>query len=426
VEWRLGDEREMSESLTCRPVLRWALSHLAPQCSAAHLGALTGLVDHSMNLPTRHYHDLAHALMVAESNDPLDALIGLFHDIVQVGVDGGLPPDSEHYLSGLVDRTESGDFRLRDSVEALQDPAFDIVKRCFGFSDTQILSPFSGLNEFLSALIACKALHHVLDVEQLAAISLGIEATVPFRKDPHLLSASYISALTEINHRHQLRISEPDMRSHIRRAVRIANRDVRNFGRTDLIAFLDDSWGLMYESSTELRAIGPVRITSYRQTLQKMTRFLSSLTAPVIFRHYDGEPLQSDYQHILEMTACNLEVIADVMHAKLLATSLIEAADSVGYRSFMPTRMKSILHVAESATGMSALDVLAAGSASDYEFDVRQSPLSFQLLQRIHRNEIRAHINAIDLASPISNRLIEQVPTDIQSQARALARAMLR
>ncbi len=425
MERRLGDEREMSGALTCRPLLRWALGHLAPQCTATHLETLIALVDRSMNLPTRHYHDLAHALMVAESNDPLDALIGLFHDIVQAGVDGGLPPDSEHYLTGLVNRGDSGEFRLLDSAEALQDPVFDIVKRCFGFSDTQTLSPFAGQNEFLSALIACKALDAVLDAEHLAAVSLGIEATVPFRKDPHLLAASYMSALVDINHRHRSQIDESDMRSHIRRAVRIANRDVRSFGESDLLAFLDDTWGLMYESSIELRAGGSVSVTSYRQTLQKMTRFLSSLAAPVIFRQYDGEPIQSDHQHRLESTARNLEVIADVMHAKLLATALIESADSFGCRSFIPARLKSMLRMTTTASGMSALDVLAAGSTGKVEFDVRQSPLSHRLLQQLHRDDIRAHINAIDLASPVSNRLIERFPTDIQSRARELARAML-
>jgi hypothetical protein len=415
----------MSGALTCRPLLRWALGHLAPQCTATHLETLIALVDRSMNLPTRHYHDLAHALMVAESNDPLDALIGLFHDIVQAGVDGGLPPDSEHYLTGLVNRGDSGEFRLLDSAEALQDPVFDIVKRCFGFSDTQTLSPFAGQNEFLSALIACKALDAVLDAEHLAAVSLGIEATVPFRKDPHLLAASYMSALVDINHRHRSQIDESDMRSHIRRAVRIANRDVRSFGESDLLAFLDDTWGLMYESSIELRAGGSVSVTSYRQTLQKMTRFLSSLAAPVIFRQYDGEPIQSDHQHRLESTARNLEVIADVMHAKLLATALIESADSFGCRSFIPARLKSMLRMTTTASGMSALDVLAAGSTGKVEFDVRQSPLSHRLLQQLHRDDIRAHINAIDLASPVSNRLIERFPTDIQSRARELARAML-
>lgn len=425
MEWRLGDEREMTEQLTCRSPLRWALGHLAPDCSEARLDSLIELVDRSMNLPGRHYHDLAHALMVAESNDPLDALIGLFHDIVQAGVDGGLPPDSDQYLVGLVERSASGEFKLLESPDALRDPVFDIVKRCFRFSDTETLSPFGGQNEFLSALIACKAMSDLLDAEHLAAITLGIEATVPFRKDPNQISAAYILALTEINHRHSANIGEPDMRSHIRRAVRIANRDVRSFGETDLIAFLDDTWGLMYESSTELRAGGSISVTQYRQTLQKMTRFLSSLAAPVIFRQYDGEPIQSDHQHRLETTTRNLDVIGEVMRAKLLAIALIESSDSYGCRAFNPARLKSALRATKIATGMKAIEVLEPGTATRVEFDIRQSPLSHLLIQRLSRESIHEHADSIDLATPVSSSLIEKFPVEIQSRARELARAML-
>ncbi len=415
----------MTGSKSSRELLWSALTKLAPNSGATKLDDLVVLIDSAMTAAGRHYHDLDHALMVAESNDPLDTLIGLFQDIVQTGVDGGLPPGCNAYLTGLVGRNSCGEFYLDNSTEALNDPVFGIVKRCFNFSDSYTLSPFFGQNEFLSALIACKALSHLLDVDHLAAIALGIEATVPFRKDSHLITASYLVALADIKKRYQLRLEEPEMRSHIRRAVRIANRDVHSFSEPDLLIFLDETWGLMYESCSELRAGGSVSVTSYRQTLQRMTRFLSSLAAPVIFRQYDGEPIQSDHQHRLESTARNLEVIADVMHAKLLATSLIESADSFGCRSFIPARLKSMLRMTTTASGMSALDVLAAGSAGKVEFDIRQSPLSHKLLLQLHRDEIRAHINAIDFASPVSNRLIEQFPTDIQSRARELARAML-
>lgn len=425
MEWCLGDEREMIEQLTSRSRLRWALGHLSPGCSESHLDSLIELVDRTMNLPARHYHDLAHALMVAESNDPLDALIGLFHDIVQAGVDGGLPIGCEPYVVNLVKRGDNGEFQLLDSADALGDPIFDIVKRCFGFSDTETLSPFAGQNEFLSALVACKAMGDLLDAEHLAAVALGIEATVPFRKDPNRISASYISALMDINHRHQSNIGESDMRSHIRRAVRIANRDVRSFGEADLIAFLDDTWGLMYESSSELRAGGSIGVTQYRQTLQKMTRFLASLTAQVIFRQYDGEPIQSDHQHRLEMTTRNLEVIGDVMHTKLLAISLIESVGRGGGCAFKPARLKSSLHASKIATEMTAGEVLAPGSTATIEFDIRQSPLSHQLLRQLSRDTIREHTESIDLATPVGSDLIEKLPIEIQSRAREIAHAML-
>jgi hypothetical protein len=425
VEWRLGNEREVNDQLTCRSSLRWALGHLASECSPARLDTLVELVDRSMTLPNRHYHDLAHALMVAESNDPLEAVIGLFHDIVQADVDGGLPPGCEHYLAGLVSGNVQGEFTLLDSVDAMRDPVFDVVKRCFGFSDTQTLSSFAGKNEFLSALIACKALSDLLDVEHLAAITLGIEATVPFRKEPHLIVASYITTLGDIGRRHQIRIDEPDMRSHIRRAIRIANRDVRSFGEYDLVTFLQDTWNLMYESSIELRSSGSMQLMRYRQTLQKMTRFLSSLTAPMIFKEYDGEPILSDHRHRLNMTTQNLALIADVMHAKLLAIALIEAVDGLGRGTFIPAHLKAQSTADASARFMTAQDVLATGSSASVEFGIRQSPLSHQLSRTLPRDDIRAHVNKIDLAVPVGNDLFKQFPTGIQSQACELARVML-
>ena len=425
MERRVGDEGKMTEKLSCQKTLRWALAHLAPQCDPDRLQRLVELVDVSMTLPSRHYHDLPHALMVADSNDPLDTIIGLFHDVVQAGVDGGLPPSCDMYLTGLVSKNERGEFYLLNSTEAQNDEVFGIVKRCFNFGENHILSPFGGQNEFLSAVIACKALSDLLDVEHLAAVALGIEATVPFRKDAQSITAGYLSALRDINHQHQLQIDESDMRSHIRRAVRIANRDVRSFGEADLIAFLDDTWGLMYESSTDLRSGGSVGVTSYRQTLQRMTRFLSSLSAPSVFKQYDGEPIQSDHQHRIAATAGNLEVIAEIMHAKLLAIALIESADNFGCRAFVPARLKSAPRPAITASSMTAHDVLVAGATGNVEFDVRQSPLSYQLAKQMPRDKVRAHTESMDLAAPINGKLIESFPTEIQSRARELARAML-
>ncbi len=426
MERRLGDEGKMTDKLSCQKTLRWALAHLAPQCEPDRLQRLAQLVDVSMTLPSRHYHDLPHALMVADSNDPLDTIIGLFHDVVQAGVDGGLPPDCDMYLTGLVSKNDRGEFYLLDSTEARNDDVFGIVKRCFNFRENHVLSPFAGQNEFLSAVIACKALSDLLDLEHLAAIALGIEATVPFRKDAQSITSGYFAALKDICHQHQLQIDEADMRSHIRRAVRIANRDVRSFGEADLIAFLDDTWGLMFESSTDLRSGGSVSVTSYRQTLQKMTRFLSSLSAPSVFKQYDGEPIQSDHQHRIAATAGNLEVIAEIMHAKLLAIALIESADNFGCRAFIPARLKSAPRAAVTASSMTTRDVLVAGAEGKVEFDVRQSPLSYQLAKQLPRDEVRAHTESIDLAAPIDAQLIERFPTEIQSRARELARAMLR
>lgn len=415
----------MTEPLSCRSSLGWALGHLAPGCSPARLNTLVELVDRSMTLPNRHYHDLAHALMVAESNDPVEGVIGLFHDVVQADVDGGLPPHCEQYLAGLVSRGTRGEFTLIDSEDALRDPVFDIVKRCFGFSDTQTLSPFGGKNEFLSALIACKAMSDLLDVEHLAAMALGIEATVPFRKDPHLIVDSYLAALRDIGSRYQIRIDEPDMRSHVRRAIRIANRDVRSFGEYDVVTFLQDTWNLVFESSSELRSHQSISVMHYRQALQKMARFLASLSAAMIFKEYDGEPVLSDHRHRLSVAAHNLEIVADVMNAKLLAIALIESADGTGLCTFVPALLKERSMADASERFPTAQDVLVTGSMAGIEFGIRQSPLSYQLSRDLSRDDISAHVNKIDIASKVGDHLIKQFPAKIQSQTCELARVML-
>lgn len=415
----------MTEPLSCRSSLRWSLGRLAPGCSPARLNTLVELVDRSMTLPDRHYHDLPHALMVAESNDPLEAVIGLFHDVVQANVDGGLPADCEQYLVGLVGRSTCGEFTLLDSEDALCDPVFDIVKRCFGFSDMQTLSLFRGKNEFLSALVACKAMSDLLDVEYLAAIALGIEATVPFRKDPHLIVDSYLAALRDLSSRYQIRIDESDMRSHVRRAIRIANRDVRSFGGYDVVTFLQDTWNLVYESSIELRSRKSISVMHYRQALQKMTRFLASLSAAMIFKEYDGEPVLSDHRHRLSVAAHNLEIVAEVMNAKLLAISLIESTDGSGHCTFVPALLKERSMADASAQFPTAQDVLETGSMAGIEFGIRQSPLSYQLSRELSQDDISAHVKKIDLASNVGDHLIKKFPAKIQSRAYELARVML-
>ena len=81
----------MVPASSCRPQLERALSSIAPQIDRRHIDNLTRLIDSSMQGQTRHYHTLSHALMVADSDDALEILIGLCHDIAQVGVDDGIP-----------------------------------------------------------------------------------------------------------------------------------------------------------------------------------------------------------------------------------------------------------------------------------------------------------------------------------------------
>ncbi|HAJ62435.1 MAG TPA: hypothetical protein DCP31_26955, partial [Cyanobacteria bacterium UBA8543] len=83
---------------------------------------------------------------------------------------------------------------------------FEIVTDIFGLAPGQVLSPFAGQNEFLSALIAALSLSPLLKESQVAQIAACIEATIPFRplssaglKPSEILHQRLVSANTKFN-----------------------------------------------------------------------------------------------------------------------------------------------------------------------------------------------------------------------------------
>lgn len=402
------------------------LAALAPGCPSSKVAELASLVDVTMHGSARFYHNLPHALMVAQSDDPLDVLVGLFHDIVQAGVDQGIPPVVDALLEGLIHSPAPLTYALVDSPQTRSDRIFEMVRTVFGFAPGQTLSPFGGQNEFLSALAAAKALASVADETVLLAMTLGIEATVPFRQDADGVGRMALSTLAGINQHLSLGLAAETMRAQVRRAVRIANRDVRSFGDEDLIALLDDTWALMYESSIDLRRTEGASLTGYRQTLHKMTRFLGSLSAPVIFRRFDDEPNAAHFETLAHRTSRNLAVIAAIMHRKLLAASLLEAAACSAEAAFRPQRH------ALAGTGPNGarvepamLAVLAAGREAPIEFDIRQSPLSHAIAVSMNPAEIEQSLYEVDPAAPARSSLLATVPAPIAAKARELAETML-
>jgi len=65
-------------------------------------------------------------------------------------------------------------------VDAHGDILLAIATSIFGFKSHQTLLPFAGLNEFLSAMLACRELEKSLTLKQLVRIVVCIEATIPF------------------------------------------------------------------------------------------------------------------------------------------------------------------------------------------------------------------------------------------------------
>ncbi len=96
----------------------------------------------------------------------------------------------------------------------------------------QVLSPFGGLNEFLSALVMDSLLESMVrDVDLLIATAC-IEETIPFRgpdaggRRPPIVLEQRIS---EVNRSFDLGLSDVKIRETVSTAVIFSNRDVYNF-----------------------------------------------------------------------------------------------------------------------------------------------------------------------------------------------------
>jgi hypothetical protein len=334
---RLAVVRPTMIPTCCGDRLSAALAVLAPSCPAAEVSRIAALIDEAMSGPDRAYHTLPHALMVAESDDPIEILIGLFHDIVQLEVDAGIPPCLEGVLDDFrVIRAEesSGDLkfpRSRQISEVLPTAGrvpyrwTVAVQAMFRVAPGSALKRVNGHNEFLSALAAARLLEPWLDAVTMISLIAGIETTIPFRNDPEGSLQALRDSIRRLDQENHLGLDTEQLDALTRRAVRVANRDVRSFGEPDLAAFLGDTFTLLMESCPSRDSVSSVQIDIYRRALQKMTAFLSSISPSSVFRRFDDEPTLATHHARQLRTAHNLEVVVLVLSARLLSTLLLEA-----------------------------------------------------------------------------------------------------
>lgn len=258
----------------------------------------------------RAFHTHAHILDITEGADPIEALAGLFHDVIYVQVDQGLPRSLAYLLQPLLIPDGAG-FRLTDT----SDPTVLRVLHIFGRAPGDTLSPFTGLNELASALVAAKLLESVLAPDDLAALCACIEATIPFRPAPSFDAlAERLSAL-----------GLADVPSMVRRAVRLANRDIEGFAYTDPARFLHNTWKLLPETNPALHTPTVYSVGEYRVALQKMEGFLRTLAPERVFHTWGGEPFVGEHRRRLEQTRRNLDLAVRYLGAKLYTISLVEA-----------------------------------------------------------------------------------------------------
>ncbi len=273
-------------------------------------------VHQALSSRAREFHTHQHVLELVRDADAIETLAALYHDIVYVQVDLDVPTHYAELLSPLVARdgvTETG-WRLLPHCGV--DPTARDVLALFGCNPGDVLTPFTGLNELASGLVAAKELEGVLAREQILAVVACIEASIPFRDGEAVQLRDRLTALG---------LTGEEIGVMVRRATRLSNNDVGNFADPDPARFLDNTWKLLPETNPSLHTPTTYSIRDYRVALMKMEGFLSKLPPERVFHTWGGEPSAEEHGRRIAAAARNIDLAVRYMRCKLYSSTLVEA-----------------------------------------------------------------------------------------------------
>lgn len=408
----------------CLDKLIWATNQLQVEVSENKLQQIAELIVQPMTGPWRYFHTPDHIFEVGGSTDPIEVLAALFHDLVYVQVDQSVNFNLAYYISPLIKEVkplkagEKEHLKIRDRSELPDDEISDIVLAVFGFAPGQKLSPFAGQNEFLSALVAAKALEPFLSAQTLVPIIACIEATIPFQmssEDGFTSSDRLYKRLRETNDRLHLKLTNDQIISAVKRAVRMANRDVEGFATPSAASFLDNTWNLLPETNHNLINSSTYTVQEYRISLQKMEGFLNFLQPKSVFRHFAGEPDEETYQNLVNGAQKNIEVARLYLGTKLVTIAFIEAISlRVGLDIPLSTMMGELPEKGNSKAKKledflpnleneayqpkdelesTVLNLLEKGRTKSSAYDIKHSPLSTFFVKAMGFDEITHQLN---------------------------------
>ena len=397
--------------LQCLEKLIWATNRLYAQVEPTQLAGIAELIVQPMTGPWRFFHTPEHIFEVGGNKDAIEVLAALFHDIVYVQVDRSISFNVSYYITPYTKESNKQLF-IREQSELPADATLEIVMMIFGFVPGEVLDPFAGQNEFLSALVAAKALEPFLKRHQLIQIAACIEATIPFRCPEYGVTASerLYNRLQAINSLFNLDFTDDTIGETIKKTVRIANRDVISFAEESSADFLANTWNLLPETNHNLTDCGFYTIRDYRIALLKMEGFMNYLNPDVIFRQFDGYPDDRTYRNWKNTARNNIEIAEVYLGCKLSVIALIEALSSglgldvslammmgelpdrvsqgVRLESFFPKIDKPL----EPKTSMElkVLDLLENGRAnSSSNTDLKNSPLATFVVKIVGFDEMQ-------------------------------------
>ncbi len=311
----------------CLDKLVWAMTRLQVNVDLAQLEKIAELIVQTMTGPWRYFHTPEHIFEVGGTQEAIEVLAALFHDVVYVQVDQSVNFNLTYYIVPFA-RQVGEHLLIRDRSEIPEDQMFEMVLQVFDFSMGQTLSPLAGQNEFLSALVAAKVLEPILQVKFILQIVACIEATIPFRyHNNQELSNSEIlyQRLQKITDQFAIDLTDEALIETVKCSVQLSNRDVGSFAHPSAARFLDNTWNLLPETNHHLKNSSSYTINQYRTAIQKMEGFLNFIQPEVIFHQFRGEPDDNTYQSMQERARKNIEVGRLYLGSKLFTIAFLEA-----------------------------------------------------------------------------------------------------
>jgi hypothetical protein len=389
----------------CLDCLTKAIADLKGQADQEQLTKISNLIIQTMTGPWRSFHTPNHIFEVGSGGDAIEVISALFHDLVYVQVDQGISINISRYISPYI-KEDREQLVILVPPELQEDIVFKMVFMLFGFSHGQPLLPMSGQNEFLSALIAGKALEPILSLDKLTEIAACIEATIPFR--PQSLSGLTSSdllfgRLVNANEEFELGWDDDQIAEIVKRSVRLSNRDLENFASTNSSHFLNNTWNLIPETNHDLKNVNSYTVHGYRISIQKMESFMNFLVPEIVFRRYRNEPDEKSYYKLLAQTKQNLEVSRLYLGTKLTSIAILEAlsfriGDDIPLSTMMgelPREDKLVVGLEQflpeiqepfkpnSPIEAEVLELLDKGRTVDSTYDVKNSPVATFMVKSI-------------------------------------------
>lgn len=400
------------------------------------------LVYGSMVGTSRSFHRVDHVFDISEGLNSIQKFAAYFHDIVYYSIDGGL--NQQYHVAFLNDTIREEDRHVYLTSHRL-DRNTEMVIDVFGCHHGQLLNPYSGLNELLSAIIAIRCCQAVLDIKDLVAIAAHIELTIPFRsvdengRDPAM---KLFERLSKVNDKYELEMSEETMVDIVKSAVQLSNCDVGNFASTNHALFLSNTWDLFPESNLPLRFTGGnYNISDYLMALKKMSNFLLNLDPDVIygsFRATDNEV--ADIRKKTELARENIRVGLAYMKCKQLGSGVVLAvAILTGGDAPFPEMIGELVDCdGEDGCKLSSdlerllvdlsiqpnliidekvFELLRYGREKKSMFDIKTSPISARLYASIGDNGLDECLKFVQLPLDKDNakNLLKSIPRDTRN-----------